>query len=354
MCGFLVLFSALLGGCGNDDPSDEGPVYDYEALLLQYANWIQFRTDQVVLKCKAFSTAFDSFKATPNAESLVALQDTHNEAYRAWQIIDFLSFGPAADQYLVESVNTFPTKPELIEENISNENTDLTPANQLSAQGFPAIDYLLFHADSDSILSYLQNPNALSYLETLVNRITTKIQETNDQWVTYEAEFVEDSGSDAGSSIATMFNAFVENFERRTRDGKFGIPVGIRTDNEVQLNQVESYYQPSYSLVLANENVTALKDFFNGSESTGFDDQLNFLSSQRDGVELSTVINDQFDVVLDRIAAIDTDLSTAIVEDKTKVLDVFNEMQKLVVYLKVDMASELGILINYADNDGDS
>lgn len=353
--GFLLLsvFSLTLGACGGDDEGDT-PVYDYEELLTHYANWIEFRTGQVVTDCNALEISVTSFKEEPNAERLKNLRSYHEEAYGAWQLIDFLTMGPAADEYLVESANTFPAKPDLINENIAEGNTNLDPANQLSAQGFPALDYMLFHADEDSILSYLQRPEALTYLEALVTRLNTKVKKVKDDWATYEAEFIADSGNDAGSSMAVMFNAFVENFERRTRDGKFGIPAGVRTDNEIQPGQIESLYNPSLSIVLARKNVVALKDFFIGSENIGFDDQLNFYKAERDGEQLSKVIIDQFNVVIDRIDAIDTDMATVLVEDKAKVLDVFNEMQKLVVYLKVDMASELGILINYADNDGDS
>lgn len=357
MGGLLVLFtfSLLLGGCGGDEPTDDGENdYNRGALLQQQAAWIQDKTGAVLTETKELNQALATLKAESNEANLRTLQMAFDEAYQSWQAIDFLDMGPASDNYLISAANTFPCKPELIDENIDEGNTNLEPANQLSAQGFPALDYLLHQESIEATLPYFEEDNYMAYFELLTTRLDDKVASTVTGWSTFESEFIADEGSDAGSSIAVVFNAFVENFERRTRDGKFGIPAGVRTDNEIQTDQIESLYQPELSLALAKANVIAFKDFFNGGDQDGFDDYLDFLESKRDGVLLSKVINDQFDVVLDRIDAFDTDLATTLETDKTKLLDVFNEMQKLIVYLKVDMASELGILINYADNDGDS
>jgi hypothetical protein len=43
----------------------------------------------------------------------------------------------------------------------------------------------------------------------------------------------------------------------------------------------------------------------------------------------------------------------AVNTEQSKVQDLYNEMQKMVVLLKVDLSSALSILITYQDNDGD-
>jgi len=41
------------------------------------------------------------------------------------------------------------------------------------------------------------------------------------------------------------------------------------------------------------------------------------------------------------------------VNEQSQALEIFDEMQRVVVLLKVDMTSALGVQITYADNDGD-
>jgi len=353
--GFLCItafaFFVSCDGNGGSDDTDDG--YNREALLEMYSGFIQNEYASLASDLDAFNLALESFENSPEETTLNNLQNTFNKAYEQWQKVDFLNIESAKTNYFIESANTFPANVETIAKNISEEITNLDPISQFAAQGFPAIGYMLYHKEQAEAVTYLSEPKAAAYLRLLTERLRNKLGLTQDGWSSGESDFIKDAGSDAGSSISTLFNAFVESFEQRSRDAKVGIPAGIRTDNVVQPEQVEALYS-AQSLVLLRENITGLKDFFNGSDLDGFDDYLDYLDAKRNDELLSDVINDQFDAVLEKIDALDQDIKSIVESDKAKAIEIFNEMQKMVVYLKVDMAAELGILINYADNDGDS
>lgn len=348
-CIAICLPLVLLSSCGNDEGPSTEDGYNREAMLQVYSNWLQTEYASLETEITAMDEALSSFEAAPDESKLALLQGTFKSAYLQWQHVDFMTAESAMSTYLVESANTFPVKTDLVENNIASGNTNLEAANQFSAQGFPALDYLLYAKELD----YLSEANTMAYLRLLVDRLATKTKSTVDGWQINESDFIKDSGSDAGGSISTLFNAYVQSFETRTRDAKVGIPAGVRTDNQIQLEQVEARYSKE-SLNLLVANVKAMQDFFNGSEQDGFDDYLDFLDSKKDDLKLSDAINQQFESIIANAQSIEGPLDTSIESDKMKAIALFNEMQKLVILLKVDMASELGIFINYADNDGDS
>lgn len=352
LCIMGLFLMSLVGSCGSDNGTTDEDGYNREAMLQSYSNWLQTEYTELEIQLSALQTAHNAFETDPIEANLLPLQEAFKLAYLQWQRVDFMTEGNAMDVFLVESANTFPVNTDLVEKNILDGVTNLDPINQLAAQGFPAMDYILYGTNLD----YLKDPKTRTYLRTVINRIADKSKSTVDGWQSSEEAFIKDSGSDAGGSISTIFNAFVQSFERRTRDAKVGIPAGIRTDNVIQPEQVEALYsQENKDLLLAN--LRAMKDFFNGYNETdqeGFDDYLDFLKSQKGEISLSEAINQQFDAIITKAESLQGPIDKSIENDKLEAIALFNEMQKIVVLFKVDMASELGIFINYADNDGDS
>ena len=147
------------------------------------------------------------------------------------------------------------------------------------------------------------------------------------------------------------------DFERFMRDGKVGIPLGKRSLGNPQLDKLEAVHA-KYSLELLKESVVKLEELYSGTSTNGIngiglDDYLNAVKASHSGQNLNDVILSQFEEINLSIDAINTDLETAIQTNPNEVEEVYNKMQQMIVYLKVDLASSLGILISYQDNDGD-
>ena len=69
--------------------------------------------------------------------------------------------------------------------------------------------------------------------------------------------------------------------------------------------------------------------------------------------ELSSEFSQAFDDLINSVETLASPLSEVVVDDPSVAETIFNNFQKTIAYLKVDVASALSIGINYTDNDGD-
>jgi hypothetical protein len=151
------------------------------------------------------------------------------------------------------------------------------------------------------------------------------------------------------------------NYERYIRSGKFGIPSGAMIGGVKNDTKVEAYYKKDLSKILAQTAHQASVDFFNGKslltgkEGSGLKNYLNSLEAKDvdSGKLLSEVIIDQFNKSGEKINLLNPDLSEEVRNNNDKMIDVYNELQRTVGFLKVDMTSAMSITITYTDNDGD-
>ena len=84
-----------------------------------------------------------------------------------------------------------------------------------------------------------------------------------------------------------------------------------------------------------------------------FDDYMNFVNAEYNSESLSNVINNKFNEISNGLNSLNDPLSNEVTINKTGVQEVYQELQQLVPFIKVDMTSALGVLITYQDNDGD-
>ena len=108
-----------------------------------------------------------------------------------------------------------------------------------------------------------------------------------------------------------------------------------------------------------SRSVSSLKKYINGesysfaNNGSGFDDYMDFVGAQYGVINLSTAINNQFIEIDNKISLLNDPLSDELLINRTAVQNLYDELQQLVILLKVDLTSALGIQITYADNDGD-
>ena len=364
---FLLSIIIVFFACTSEGNSSSGDGYDRTALLTDWANniivpsFVNYQT-----KVNSLKTSSDAFITTPNQTNLEALRTSWLEAYRAYQSVALFEIGKAEEINFVNTSNTYPTDVTGIEANITAGNADLNLISQFSKQGFPALDYMLFGlSNSDStILEFYTTHTAASkykaYLEKLVNRLKENSDAVVTSWNTgYKSSFIASNGNSPSSSVNTLVNVFVEYYERHVRAGKVGIPAGVFSTNTTFTNKVEAYYKNDISKLLLTDAVTATKDFFNGkhfgSAATGLSlkTYLEYLKVSKNNQPLGTIINNQFEVVATTNGSLGNSFSQQIVSNNTKMLEAYDELQKIVQYFKVDMMAALNISVNYADADGD-
>lgn len=352
----LLLLLAIVG-CSTDG-ANKHPDYDRSSVLADQANNIIGPNFTVLAtSCESLDNSINTLIADP---SLPHLEDARNallNARTAFQkCTPYSSFGPSNSYALRNELNTFPSDTTLIEHNITSGEYALGRVSTLDAQGFPAIEYLLWSANSDDdILNALTNDsNRRDYITALSERCQEIASAVSNEWIAYSTMYIQQDGTDVGSSLGMVVNSLNLDFEKFIRDGKVGIPLGIRSLGNPLPGHVEAPYSGN-SKALLMVSLEGLLQLIEGSTSSSYSlrTYMNHVEAQHSGTELSGVIRNHINDLINQVNAIDRPLEAWLVQEAGAADQLYTDLQQLVVYLKVDMTSSLGILISYQDTDGD-
>lgn len=306
-------------------------------------------------KALALKNAISDFTASPDVAKLQATKNAFKEAYTAWQAVEYFDFAKATG--LSYGLNNFPPDTAQIQSNISSGNYNLLSGTNVKARGFSALDYLLFQSQNEQLIVDGVNnfQYAKRYLNDVASDISMNITSVYDDWNTSQINtFINATGLDIGGSISILCNSWAQYTERTRRErvgnalGYVGL-IGTGVTNE---KLYEAFYA-NYSKELLVANLQAGKNLFTGGSGQGFDDYPQVKEASYQGVPLNEEIANQYDKCIAAANAITTDFRTALVNDKPKMETLFLELKKLVVLVKVDLASAVGVTISYTDNDGD-
>ena len=371
MLGLVLLAGSilLLGSCdsnGGDVDEMPDPSFDRAAMLANIGNNIILPAyDQLQSAVDGLQQATEAFAADPNEATLVAAQEALKAARLAWQSANLFQFGPAESVTLRSALNTYPTDTDQVETNLASNSYVLGSIADRAAGGFPALDYLLHGtgtSPAETLAKYTTDANGanrVAYLQDNVDFIKTNVDATVEMWQSsgenYIGTFLSDdkAGVDVGSSLGELMNALILHYERFLRDGKIGIPAGVRSAGVPRPTRAEALYG-GYSIELARANLDAVERLYlgtslDGVDGPGLDENLQAL----DAAALSTDIKTTLDTVRTALDALSDPLSTQIETNNDAVISAFQAMQELVVLLKTDLTSLLGITITFQDNDGD-
>lgn len=360
------------GGNGNDTDNGNNPdtsSFDRSAML---ANW----ADEIIVpglaefeeKAITLQNFSGSLFTEPTVENLELIRQAWLEAYKSFQLISMFELGPAEEERLRARVNTYPTDTEEILDILtSSASYDLELPSNIDIQGFPAIDFMLYGlADTpeDIVDIYANDPNAIRYV-TFLTDLTSAIENlairVHANWVgSFADEFKQNDDASASGSIDKLTNDYIFYYEKALRAGKIGIPAGVFSTDPLPQN-VEAFYNQEVSKTLALAALQATQDFFNGksvsgsglTDGDGFKDYLDALGVQGSDGPLSNQINDQFDAARAAINQLNDNFVIQIQTNNTAMLQAYDELQRNVILLKVDMLQALGIDVDFVDTDGD-
>jgi len=356
---FLIsLFSIGIFSCKKEEKPNDKQDFDKKGMLTNYGNNIIVpRYQKLQSDLNELNVEVSNFMVTSDLVSFTKIKNAFNKTYLSWQAVSYFQFGPAETEVLRSVFNVFPVDTSKINRNISSGSYVLGSAANTDAIGLPALDYLLNKGSSKTAsfayYSGSQSYNKKKYLKDIVSQLSTSLGNVLNEWKSnYKSIFNNADGTGQGSSLSEMVNALNYDFERFIRDGKIGIPLGVRSLGTPLPEKTEGNFS-EISLDLCIESITQLKSYFNGGTGKGLDDYLANLEAKHNSIPLEDKINAQFDAILNRLKALSSPLSQEVTTNAPAVQQVYNEMQKMVILLKVDLSSALSILITYQDNDGD-
>jgi len=338
--------------------------FDRSLVLLNWSdNIITPSYEAFQEKLNVLKASVDKFKTDVTQQNLDLVRSEWVNAYKSWQHVEMFNIGKAEEIYYSSKMNVYPANISRIKSNIDSEQYDLGNANNNSAQGFPALDYLLYGGISDGskvIDRFLSQDGSkyLSYLENCVNEMISLTKTVVDDWKANKGSFVSSTENTATSSINMLTNDFIYYYEKGFRANKLGIPAGIFSSKTIPEN-IEGYYNGKISKVLALEALNAVHDFFvgksfdNSKTNESFKYILKTLDTKKGEENLGEVIESKLLEAKLKVEGLDENFANQINSDKVKFLETYDAIQKVVVLLKVDMLQALNINVDYTDADGD-
>lgn len=360
----LTLLATFFVACEDSKEDQVEQTFDRSLVLLNWSdNIITPSYEAFQEKLGKLKTSVDKFKSDVTQENLDLVRSEWLNAYKGWQHVEMFNIGKAEEIYYSSKMNVYPANISRIKSNIDSEQYNLGNANNNSAQGFPALDYLLYGGISDGskvIDRFLSQDGSkyLSYLENCVNEMISLTKIVVDDWKANKGSFVSSTENTATSSINMLTNDFIFYYEKGFRANKLGIPAGIFSSNTIPEN-VEGYYNGKISKVLALEAMNAVHNFFvgksfdNSKTKESFKYILKTLDAKKGEENLGEVIESKLLEAKSKIESLDDNFSSQINSDKVKFLETYDAIQKVVVLLKVDMLQALNINVDYTDADGD-
>ncbi|MFO7744283.1 MAG: imelysin family protein, partial [Psychroflexus sp.] len=167
---FTLATVLLIVACSSDDTDSENSTndgFDRSAMLSNWADNIIIPSyANLNVRLNAMVDAKNNFTAEPSQVNLETLRESWKDAYKAWQHVEMFNIGMAESTNYIFQMNVYPTNTIDIQQNIVNQNYDLSSVNNNDAVGFPALDYMLYGlADTDAELLefYINSADAEGY-----------------------------------------------------------------------------------------------------------------------------------------------------------------------------------------------
>jgi len=196
-------------------------------------------------------------------------------------------------------------------------------------------------------------------LNDLVDRLFYLNQSILQDWESnFKTTFINNSGSSATASTDKMVNDFLFYYEKFFRAGKIGIPAGVFSGNTLG-HTVEAPFSGIYSKQLCLSAFDAIQNFFSGesfdgsSTGTSLKQYLQSVAEANNTEDIAQKIINQWQLAEEKILDLENNFKEQVETDHLKMLAAYDEIQKSVVTMKVDMMQALNIQIDYVDADGD-
>jgi len=307
-----------------------------------------------------------AFADDPTAESLQALQQQWRGTVLLWEQVTIFRLGRAFVNHS-RIANETPPNVEFIESLIAEPRIiDAEFIGTLGSNmiGLRTLEYLLFNSGApDDVLARFSEGNSGAqrrrYLLIVTEVLQQDAQALLDMWSpdaqNYLRTFiVSDDPTSVRQSTSMLANEMIysmENVVQMSLHEPLGMGTGI-----VRPVAVPAPYS-GFSMPMIRAYFEAFRATFNGNvegqTGLGFDDYLNNLGVMYNDLPMADEINREIDEILLAIDAVDQTMDIALNETPDKITTIYEEARDLVLLMKIDMMTHLGLTITFTDSDGD-
>ena len=374
---YTLLILSILSSCssdnvGNNNPPGDG--FDRGAMLDNIvSNIIIPSHEDLLLHLNELDSSVSNFVNNTNSSTLQDVREKWLSAYKIYQHVEVVSATEIGEQiFYGTKMNSFPTKNSLIDLYVNMGSWDLENNSQLfQAQGFPALDYLLYGLESDSndiINNYTDGSNHLLFLQDVIDVMITNTETVINSWKSDKASYISSDGSSQTSSTDVLLNNFSYYYEKDFRTYKFGLPLGIWVDDVKRPEKLEAFYNGVSQKILALEALTAIEKFFSGtsydsqSQGESFKTYLQYLGEDNlvSNIEGNFTNARNMINILGKSFINEVNLCSGVTKDdyeagyaQCNMFDAWYSIQVNVAEFKIDMFNAFGVGLTYSSGDGD-
>lgn len=288
-----------------------------------------------------------------NDENITAMKQAWSNALSAWQRADALLFGPAIDEQLDFAIYFLPAKKTIIKGVLKSE-TPITIEHLenagVGAQGFGALEYLLFDRDHSISFSGEKGKQRCHYVLAASQLINQHANEILSAWQNGYAEAFYTAGkgsaefTEAEQPLEILINKLFQTVEK-VSNKKLGIPLDKKNNGE----HVNAYKLEAWRSGHTLPNIQAN---LQGLQSLIIEGGITHYLQQHEQIELAEALEKQFDLLSDYKFESD-DLFTLLNANKGTADDYYNQVKTLTHLIKRELAPALNIQLGFNDNDGD-
>ena len=384
----VLVFSLVLVACDSDEPEPPIPTIDPNPdpgvdpnpdpdpdpepgpVEVNITNLLANQIDEVIIptyqlyqeELDILLTEVESFVTDlmvdekPQGDAgLENVRESYEASYIAYQAAALHNYFATANSDLVNTTNLYPIDLSQLDEFIAEEAFNFNVTAQRRANGFPALDYLLYGND-DILAFYQEDPRRLTFLQALVTSMKERADLLVESWTgSLRQDFVDNGGVELGSSVSVQLNSSIIYYEEHIRENKVGIPIGRIGPNDTPIEpdatKIEGFYQSlregngDISLVLLRASIEEMEDLYLGTSSSG-EDGIGYddLLRERDLSAIDTDIQVQFEEIYNQI-----NNRSSISGDE----ELYNSIQGLITLYKSDLFPVLNVQDADGSNDGD-
>ncbi|MES2837894.1 MAG: imelysin family protein [Bacteroidota bacterium] len=358
---FLFAISLLNSSCKKAEKDEIPVVFDRSKLLSNYSeNIIIPSLFSFKNEVNAFNTTLKIFSKDPTLITLIDARNSWKTCYKSYFKCAYFDFGPAVNSAgnMQQNIVFFPVNESLLETKIvAQAVSEITTTKEI--KGLNAIAYLLFgdnKTDQEIINNFNSDADRLKRIE-FINALGADLVSYTDNlyttWNTsYKEEFTADLSLTANSSISNLFNAIAKS-AGIIKNEKLRIPAAIGSTPNYKL--AEAYYT-NLSSTYFIEHLKTINNAWHGNSSVnptsgiGFDDFLIALDAE---ATTATDISQQLTLCTTNLAAYESVLTKDlfVINKQTSLETSVNEFKKLSTLIKTDAATQLGIGINFTENE---
>lgn len=368
------LIISLLVACADNDESDsqaaETPKVT-STITEQYELWLNDISNNLLLPSYQ-SFALESELLQQQAEqfcsstleqsALVELQTKWNSANAAWQKVQWVKIGPVLENSRIYRIQFWPDDNNAVKKGLalllSNQETitsDYVSNINVGAQGFPALEQLLFTTESaESLLTASNKEKRCEAVEAITANIMNISTNIYNEWRSDDGNYIEQlqQGTGEFSSSKDAVEELVTNWLEHLefiKDDKMLVPLGESIPGEPLT--AENWLSEA-SLENIKINLQTLQDIYTAGDGYGFDDILtNFLEQPSIESEMSEVLL-AMNTSIDSLSGDYTDILND-EESRAKLETTIEYLRSLRTVLSADFIQSMDISIGFNSNDGD-